>query len=110
METHQSTDITGTGTCEGATFDNANAEPVWINDYPWRKLEVTEFPMQTIDKVKLNQQELTVTKTETQAKLINRTIITDDSNIKESSTYFTKFELDTEQTEKRYVYSQYLID
>ena len=65
--------------------------------------------MQTIDEVKLNQQELTVIKTETQTKLINRTIITNDSNIKETSTCFTQLELDTEQIETRYVYSQYLL-
>ena len=65
------------------------------------KLEVAHVSRQTIDEVKLNQQELTTIKTETQTKLINSTIITDNSNIKENSTYFTQVKLDTEQIEKR---------
>lgn len=41
-------------------------------------------------EVKLNQQELTAFKTETQLKLISSTIITDNSNIKETNAYFTQ--------------------
>ena len=69
-----------------------------------------QFPKQTIDKVELNQKELTAIKTETQTKLINSIIITDNNNIKETSAYFTKLKLDTEQIEKWDVYSQYLTD
>ena len=83
------------GTREGATIDNVNSESVWIYGYPWIKLEVSEFPMQIIDEVKLKQQEVTPIKTETQTKLINSIIITYNSNITETSTYFTQLKLDT---------------
>ena len=69
------------------------------------KLKVAEWPIQTIDEVKLNQQELTAIKTETQTKLTALLL-----QIIASSTYFTQVKLDTERIEKRYVYSQYLID
>ena len=83
------------GMREGATIDNVNSESVWIYGYPWIKLEVSEFPMQIIDDVKLKQQEVTPIKTETQTKLINSIIITYNSNITETSTYFTQLKLDT---------------
>lgn len=36
------------------------------------QVELAEFPMQTIDEVKLNKQELTAIKTKTQTKLIKQ--------------------------------------
>ena len=71
--------IADIGTRKGATIGDVNSQLVWISGYPWMKLKVAVWPIQTIDEVKLNQQELTAIKTETQTKLINSTIITDNS-------------------------------
>ena len=56
--------------------------------------------MQTIDEIKPNQQ----------TKLIKSTIITGNCNIEETSTHLTQVKFVTEKTEKRYIYSHYLID
>lgn len=92
--------IADISTGKGETNDNVNSEYVLINSYPWTKLEVVEFPMQTIDEIKPNQ----IT------KLIKSTIITGNCNIKETSTHLTQVKFVTEKTEKRYIYSHYLID
>ena len=67
--------IADISTRKGAKIGNVNSELVWINGYPWMKLEVAKFPIQINDKVKQNQQELSTIKTDTQTKLINIIIL-----------------------------------
>ena len=67
--------IADISTRKGAKIGNVNSELVWINGYPWMKLEVAKFPIQINGKVRLNQQELSTIKTDTQTKLINSIIL-----------------------------------
>ena len=97
--------IADISTRRGATLRDISAESVWINGYPWMKLDVKEFPTKTIEEIKLDQQELNAINTETQIKSIESTDV-----LAESSTYIVHYKLDKEQIEKRYIYSQYLID
>ena len=84
--------IADIGTRRGATLKDISAESVWINGYPWMKLDVKEFPTKTIEEIKLDQQELNAIKTETQIKSIESTDI-----LEESSTYIVHYKLDKEQ-------------
>ena len=36
--------IADIGTRRGAALEDISAESVWINGYPWMKLDVKEFP------------------------------------------------------------------
>ena len=65
--------IADIGTRRGATLKDISAESVWINGYPWMKLDVKEFPTKTIEEIKLDQQELNAINTETQIKSIQST-------------------------------------
>ena len=95
--------IADSSTRRGATLKDISAESAWINGYPWMKLDVKEF--RTIEEIKLNQQELNAINTETQIKSIQSTDV-----LEESSSYIVHYKLDKEQIEKRYIYSEYLID
>ena len=97
--------IADIGTCRGAALEDISAESMWINGYRWMKLDVKEFPTKTIEEIKLDQQELNAINTETQIKSIQSTDV-----LEESSSYIVHYKLDKEQIEKRYIYSQYLID
>ena len=69
---------------------------MWINGYPWMKLDVKECPTKTIEEIKLDQQELNAINTETQIKSIESTDV-----LEESSTYIVHYKLYKEQIEKR---------
>ena len=76
-------------TCRGATLEDISAESVWINGYPWMRLDVKEFPAKPIEEIKLDQQELNAINTETKIKSIQRTDV-----LEESSTYIVRYKLD----------------
>ena len=67
------TDTTDIGTRRRATLEDISTESVWINGYPWIKLDINEFPTKTNEEIKLDQQELNVINTETQIKSIQST-------------------------------------
>ena len=93
------------GTQRGAILKDISAESVWINGYPWMKIDVKEFPTKTVEEIKLDQQELNAINTETQIKSIQSNDV-----LEESSSYIVHYKLDKEQIEKTYIYSQCLID
>ena len=67
------TDTTDIGTRQRATLEDISTESVWINGYPWMKLDINEFPTKTNEEIKLDQQELNAINTETQIKSIQST-------------------------------------
>ena len=77
-----STDMMDIGTRRGATLKDISAESLWINGYPWMKLDVKEFATKTIEEIKFGQQELNAINTETQIKSIESTDV-----LAKSSTY-----------------------
>ena len=83
--------IADIGTRRGATLEDISAESVWINGYPWMKLDVKEFPTKTIEEIKSDQEELNAINTETQIKSIQSTDV-----LEESSSYIVHYKLDKE--------------
>ena len=61
---------------------------MWINGYPWMKIDVKEFPTKTVEEIKLDQQELNAINTETQIKSIQSNVL------EESSFYIVHYKLD----------------
>ena len=43
--------IADIGTWKGATLKDISAKSVWMNGYPWMKLDVKEFPTKTIEEI-----------------------------------------------------------
>ena len=76
------------GTQRGAILKDISAESVWINGYPWMKIDVKEFPTKTVEEIKLDQQELNAINTETQIKSIQSNVL------EESSSYIVHYKLD----------------
>ena len=72
--------IADIGTCRGAILKDISAESVWINGYPWMKIDAKEFPIKTIEEIKLDQQELNAINTETQIKSIQSTVLEESSS------------------------------
>ena len=83
--------IADIGTSRGATLKDISAESVWINGYPWMKLDVKEFPTKIIEEIKLDQQKLNAVNTETQIKSIESADV-----LEESSTYIVHYKLNKE--------------
>ena len=86
------------GTRRGATLKDISVESLWINGYPWMKLDVKEFATKTIEEINFGQQELNAINTETQIKSIESTDV-----LAKSSTYIVHWKLDNEEIEKRYM-------
>ena len=49
--------IADLGTRRGVTIEDVTSESVWQTGFDWMKLDVSMFPVKTVDQVKLNSSE-----------------------------------------------------
>ena len=76
--------IAGTRTWPELTLRDVDSSSTWTNGFPWMTLKCSNFPIQTIDKIKHNQQEIATIWNEIQEKEVSQQqIITLDQNIEE---------------------------
>ena len=87
------------GTRKGATIADVSEGSVWINGYEWMSGPVEEFPMKTIEQVKLSDLELAAANAE---KVVVKTFY--------NQTYLGFNKSVDEQILARYKFSKYLID
>jgi hypothetical protein len=89
------------GTRKGATLADINQDSEWINGKPWMRDPVEDFPTQTIEEIKLNQQDLVEAEKE---QIIFKVFHSHNCNAPE-------FEASSfEKIKSRYEFSKYLID
>ena len=49
--------IADLGTRKGATIEDVSPDSVWINLYPWAKLERSQFPVKTVQEIRLDAEQ-----------------------------------------------------
>ena len=96
------------GTRKGATISDVGPDSYWCNGYEWMKKENTEFPIKSVDQIKLRESEVESCKREL---LLERESALPDAHI----CYPIGINVDQnrvvpEQLASYYQYSQYLID
>ena len=89
------------GTRKGATLEDVSQESVWINGLPWMREAEEDFPVQTIEEVKLSQQELAEAEKE---KIVFKSFHANNRKVPD-------FEASSvDKIKGRYDFSKYLID
>ena len=88
------------GTRKGATLKDVDQDSPWINGLPWMADDEENFPTQTIEEIKLNQQELAEAEKE---KIIFKAFHSNHQVPELEASSFDK-------VKSRYDFSRYLID
>ena len=83
--------IADIGTRKGATLHDVDKRSVWQNGFMWMKLDSSNFPMSSPDRIKLSD------------------AVIKEVNI-ESETHISRFQKVPDEVEKRYKFSSYVID
>ena len=89
------------GTRKGATVADINQDSDWINGLPWMRGPEEDFPTQTIEEIKLNQQDLVEAEKE---QIIFKVFHAQNRKIPEFE------ESSFDKIKERYEFSNYLID
>ena len=89
------------GTRKGATVADINQDSDWINGLPWMRGPEEDFPTQTIEEIKLNQQDLVEAEKE---QIIFKVFHAQNRKIPEFE------ESSFDKIKERYEFSDYLID
>ena len=98
------------GTRKGATIQDVGRDSVWVNGYPWMKMTSDNFPIKTIEEVKLNAEE---------KKLFDKECLeSNDYLYGYNNSYFyaltneaySSMKIDPVVMKQRYEYCRYVID
>ena len=100
------------GTRRGANLKDVTADSVWINGLPWMKLDKSEFPIKSINDIKLDAKEAKDVNVELMSSVTNADDLTKfdwPQNAPESQIHVTS-RVAKDKVLLRYQYSNYIID
>ena len=94
---HSKDMIADIGTRRGASLEDVNQSSKWINGFQWMKLDVSQFPMKSVQDLHLSNSEI-------------QEIEKEVPYIKVEAHSVNTLDNASDEIMKRYVYSKYLID
>lgn len=89
--------IADKGTRRGVKVEEVGKDSVWINGFPWMRLETSEMPLKTVNEIQVNDDQAKEAKKEFPI-----------SSLKE--VYTCDYSINKTEIKKRYEFSKYLID
>ena len=109
--------IADLGTERGARIEDIKDDSVWINGYEWMRMESSEFPVKTVEQIKLDYKELKSAYDEAIYKQNNEDLIKFDWPTRtcydkdvEAVASFVCRKVVPEEISKRLEFSQYIVD